>query len=306
VPRRALLDKMLLEEAARVGVEVRQDFEVTEIVRSGTRVTGVRGKTKSGETVEESAKIVVGADGRNSVVAQAVKADLQKDGPSGCAYYYALWSGVHADGMDVTIGEGKALGWVPTHDGLTRVFAAWTENAFPGSRNDMAGTYHKVLMSDSRASDLLSPAKMEGQMLGTDFGTSAFMRAAYGPGWALVGDASYYENPIAAHGILNAFRDAEFLAMALDHTFSGRTPAQDALRDYELSRNEAETPLYESAARRSTLSGPPPHVRRLIENLVGKQEDIDAFFGVDAGTVNYSDFFTDENLQRIAGKATAA
>jgi flavin-dependent dehydrogenase len=306
VPRRAALDKLLLEEAARVGVEVRQDFEVTEIVRSGTRVTGVRGKTKSGETVEESAKIVVGADGRNSVVAQAVKAELQKDGPAGCAYYYALWSGVKADSADVTMREGRAYGWAPTHDGLTRVFAAWSEAAFPGSANDVDGTYQKVLKSDPRISDLLASGKMEGKILGTGFGVSAFMRASYGPGWALVGDAGYYENPLAAHGIMNAFRDAEWMAMALDNTFSGRSPAQDALRDFEVNRNEAETPLYESAGRRSTLSPSPENIRNLIKALEGKQDDINAFFGVDVGTVAYSDFFTQENLQRIAGKATAS
>jgi flavin-dependent dehydrogenase len=306
VPRRAALDNMLLEEAARVGVEVRQDFEVTEIVRAGTRVTGVRGRSKSGEAVEESAKVVVGADGRNSIVAQAVSAEVHKDGPIGCAYYYALWSGIQVAEMDVTLREGKAYGWVPTHDGLTRVFAAWTESAYPGSRPDMAGTYQKVLQSDPRAGELIAGGKMEGTLMGTGFDQSAFMRAAYGPGWVLVGDASYYENPIGAHGILNAFRDAEFLAMALDHTFSGRVTAQDALRDYETNRNEIETPLYESAGRRSMLAGAPPHIQGLIKALVGKQDDINAFFGVDAGTVAYADFFTDENMQRIAGRATAA
>jgi len=306
VPGRAALDKMLLEEAGRVGVEVRQDFEVTEIVRAGTRVTGVRGRTKGGETVEELAKLVVGADGRNSMVASAVKAEVQKDGPAGCAYYYALWSGIKASEMDVTLREGKAYGWAPTHDGLTRVFAAWTESAYPGSRNDAEGTYRKVLQSDPRAADLIAGGKMEGAVMGTGAEVSAFMRASYGPGWALVGDAGYYENPIAAHGIMNAFRDAEWMAMALDHTFSGRVTAQDALRDYETNRDEAEMPLYESAGRRSMLAGAPLHIQSLIKALAGKQEDIDAFFGVDAGTVAYSDFFTDENLQRISGKATAA
>jgi flavin-dependent dehydrogenase len=306
VPRRAALDKMLLEEAARVGVEVRQDFDVTEIVRVGTRVTGVRGRTKSGEMVEESAKIVVGADGRNSIVAQTVKPDLQKEGPAGCAYYYALWSGIKAEHMEVVIGDGKAYGWAPTHDGLTRIFAAWTKEAFPRSAQDAEGTYQKILKSDPRVSDLLSGGKMEGKIVGTAFGIPAFMRSCYGPGWALVGDAGCYENPLAAHGIQNAFRDAEWMSMALDNTFAGRSPAQDALRDFETNRNEAEIPLYDSAERRSTLAPPPQNVHRLIKALAGKQDDIDAFFGVDAGTVNFSDFFTEENLQRIIGKATAA
>ena len=42
------------------------------------------------------------------------------------------------------------------------------------------------------------------------------VRQAFGPGWALVGDAGYHRDAITAHGISDAFRDAEFLAIALD------------------------------------------------------------------------------------------
>ena len=41
-----------------------------------------------------------------------------------------------------------------------------------------------------------------------------FLRQAYGPGWALVGDAGYFKDPLTAHGITDALRDAELLANA--------------------------------------------------------------------------------------------
>jgi hypothetical protein len=37
------------------------------------------------------------------------------------------------------------------------------------------------------------------------------MRQAFGPGWALVGDAGYHRDAVTAHGISDAFRDAELL-----------------------------------------------------------------------------------------------
>ena len=43
-----------------------------------------------------------------------------------------------------------------------------------------------------------------------------FFRQAGGPGWALVGDAGYHKDPITAQGMLDAFRDAELLADAVD------------------------------------------------------------------------------------------
>jgi flavin-dependent dehydrogenase len=39
-------------------------------------------------------------------------------------------------------------------------------------------------------------------------------RRPYGPGWALVGDAGYFKDPFAAHGI-TAFRNAELLTDAV-------------------------------------------------------------------------------------------
>ncbi|MGT2468387.1 NAD(P)/FAD-dependent oxidoreductase [Mesorhizobium atlanticum] len=42
-----------------------------------------------------------------------------------------------------------------------------------------------------------------------------YIRQAYGPGWALVGDAGFFRDPITSHGISDALRDAETLARAI-------------------------------------------------------------------------------------------
>ena len=46
-------------------------------------------------------------------------------------------------------------------------------------------------------------------------GRPGLMRQAFGPGWALVGDAGYFKDPITAHGLTDALRDAELLARAI-------------------------------------------------------------------------------------------
>ena len=51
-----------------------------------------------------------------------------------------------------------------------------------------------------------SNAIMKPVIFGGDHG---FLRQATGPGWALVGDAGYFKDPLTAHGITDAFRDAE-------------------------------------------------------------------------------------------------
>jgi flavin-dependent dehydrogenase len=58
-------------------------------------------------------------------------------------------------------------------------------------------------------------------------------------GWALVGDAGYFKDPLTAHGITDALRDAELLARAI---MQGTT---DALVDYENTRNDLSRRLLE-------------------------------------------------------------
>ena len=50
--------------------------------------------------------------------------------------------------------------------------------------------------------------------LRTFMGRPGHVRRSWGPGWALVGDAGYYKDPVSAHGITDALRDAELVARA--------------------------------------------------------------------------------------------
>jgi len=71
----------------------------------------------------------------------------------------------------------------------------------------------------------------------------AFLRRPFGPGWALVGDAGYVKDPLTAHGITDALRDAELLARA---AVDG-SPA--AFAGYEAQRDVLARPLLDVAER---------------------------------------------------------
>ena len=62
-------------------------------------------------------------------------------------------------------------------------------------------------------------------------GAPGFLRRAWGPGWALVGDAGYFKDPLTAHGITDALRDAELLARAIVAGGDGALAAYQAARD---------------------------------------------------------------------------
>ncbi|HET8953723.1 MAG TPA: FAD-dependent monooxygenase, partial [Solirubrobacteraceae bacterium] len=93
-PRRYVLDTLLAQAAAEAGAELRQGVTVRGLLVEDGRVTGVRGGTSAGELLAERARVVIGADGRNSTVAREAGAEVYEDrGTLTCAYY-AYWTGV--------------------------------------------------------------------------------------------------------------------------------------------------------------------------------------------------------------------
>jgi len=74
-------------------------------------------------------------------------------------------------------------------------------------------------------------------------GLTGYLRDAAGPGWALVGDAGYFKDPITAHGITDALRDAEVLARVV--TSGG----PDAVGRYQAERDELSLRLFRVTGR---------------------------------------------------------
>src|SRR3954452_17637757 len=71
-PRRTVLDQLLVDAAVQAGAELREGFVVDDVLSSGGRVTGVRGHRRGGPQTIERARVVIGADGRHSLVAKTV------------------------------------------------------------------------------------------------------------------------------------------------------------------------------------------------------------------------------------------
>ena len=88
--RRTVLDKLLVDAAVEAGAEVREGFTVEEVLIEDGRVMGIKGRSTGGEPVTERATVVVGADGRYSVVAQTVRPEQYYEKPLLLAGYEGL------------------------------------------------------------------------------------------------------------------------------------------------------------------------------------------------------------------------
>jgi flavin-dependent dehydrogenase len=306
-PRRIVLDALLVEAAVAAGAELREAFTVEEILVDDGRVTGIRGHAKGGETVTERARVVVGADGRHSLVAKAVQPDWYNEVPMLAPAYYAYWSGLPVDNtFETYIRAEDGRGWaaLPTHDDLTCVVQGWPQSEFKANRKDVEGTYMKSFELAPEFAERIRGAKRETRFVGSGDLPGFFLKP-YGPGWALVGDAGYHKHPITAFGITDAFRDAEAVASALDDAFAGRRPYNEAMAGYQSARDEEALPIYEFTCDFAKLEPPPPEMQQLIGAMHGNQEAMDGFVSVMAGTLPAPEFFGPENAGRIMAQAAA-
>jgi flavin-dependent dehydrogenase len=297
-PRRIVLDKILVDAAVEAGAELWEGFAVQEILVEDGRVTGIRGRARGREASTERARIIVGADGMHSLVARTVDAPVYNAQPAVACYYASYWSGIAVAELEVYWRDRRLILAFPTNDNLVCVAIAWQHRRFHEVRADIEGNVLATIDLAPALAERVRRGTREEPFIGTA-DLPSFFRRPYGPGWALVGDAGYHKDPYLAHGISDAFRDAELLVEAIDAGFSGRQPLDEALAGYERRRNEAVMPIYRLNSHLAELEPPSPDTLQLRAALRGNQEDTDRYFGVSAGTVSVQEFFSRENIQRI-------
>jgi 2-polyprenyl-6-methoxyphenol hydroxylase-like FAD-dependent oxidoreductase len=301
-PRRTVLDELLVRAASEAGAEVREDFTVADVVIDDGRVVGIRGHGKDGQTVTEHAQVVIGADGRYSLVARAVGPEQYNEKPQLLCGYYSYWSGLPVEGrFDVYVRPGRGWATAPTHDGLTLVVAGWPFAELEANRHDIEGNYMKTFELAPEFVERMRGAKREARFAGT--AVPNYFRRPYGPGWALVGDAGYNKDFITAQGITDAFRDAELCVTALDQALSGARPFDVAMSEYQSTRDEHVLPMFEFTCQLATLEPPPPEMQQLLAAVHGNQEAMDGFARVNAGVTSPAEFFSEQSVGRIFAAA---
>jgi flavin-dependent dehydrogenase len=291
-----------VDAASEAGAEIREGFTVEEIVLEDGRVTGIRGRGADGRTVTEHARVVVGADGRHSLVARAVKPERYHEKPPLLCGYYTYWSGLPMDGrFETFVRPERGFAAWPTNDDLTVVIGGWPYAELEANRGDIEGNYLKMLELAPAFAERVHAATREARFVGT--AVPNWFRRPYGPGWALVGDAGYNKDFITGHGIHDAFRDAELCAAALDQTFAGARPFEAAMGEYQSRRDRQVLPMYELTTQLATLEPPPPEWQQLMAAMLGNQDAMDGFARVLAGVTSPAEFFSEENAGRILAAA---
>ena len=246
-PRRYILDRILADAAQEAGADIRFGASFVDVLRDDEgRVEGV---LFDGQDRRQTAyaPLVIGADGRRSTVARRVKAPVLRQARHATNCIYAYVAGLPNDGYQWFHQEHLVAGAIPTHDDAHCVFASTTPSRLRDSiqaHGREAALLRLVTESNPKFGQLLEASKPTARpvIYGGDLG---FLRQATGDGWALVGDAGYFKDPLTAHGITDAFRDAE----TLSQTILDDMP----LSHYQTVRNASSAELFDVTDRIAAL-----------------------------------------------------
>jgi flavin-dependent dehydrogenase len=232
-------DELLLARARELGVEVVQPCKVSEVLFDGDRAVGVRAMpADSDQPVELTARVVIDATGRGSMLASRFRNKRRLQGLEMTAVYS------HYHGVRRLEGELEGdirvvlfdHGWfwvIPFRGDVTSVGAvchkSWMAERNGQSFEDfLRRTIQLVpyLIDVMDGSERVAPVRTA-----ADF--SYGVQRITGPGWLCVGDAFGFIDPLFSTGVHLGLRGAQLAAATVDTALAaGRVPDADELDAY--------------------------------------------------------------------------
>jgi flavin-dependent dehydrogenase len=295
--RRVVLDRLLVEGAAAAGVDVRTGARVTGLLREDGRVAGVR----VGEQ-RLSARLVVGADGRGSTVAELVGAREYRLAAPGRVFAWAYFEGVDPDGHlrlaslgDLTYVAG------PTDAGLYLAAACPPMKDRTPFLADREGNYTAALAAWPELAGLLAGARRSGPIR-VMANWHGYFRQPVGPGWALLGDAGNFKDPSPAQGMADALRQGERLADAIAAGFSD-DDLDAKLRRWGRWRDKDGSEMHWFAADMGAAPKARPLADQILRDIANDGEDTRKFLRMLNHEIGPSRVFTLRRIVRAAGRA---
>ncbi|HVB32553.1 MAG TPA: FAD-dependent oxidoreductase [Gemmatimonadaceae bacterium] len=237
--RRELLDPILVDCARRAGVEVYEGVRVVDLDRDAAgRVTGVVTLSPDGARAVRSARVVVGADGLHSVVAQRLGVARRRPWPRRIALT-AHFRGV--DGMgafgEMHVARDGYVGLASVDGGLVNVSAVFPHRAAAAIARDRAAFLDDWLSRQPQLAPRFAHAQRADDVRAVGpFASHA--RRAWAPGALLVGDAADFFDPFTGEGIYSALRGGELAAIYARAALAATSPAEadTALAAYDRAR----------------------------------------------------------------------
>ena len=255
-PRRTVLDNILVDVARQAGADVREATKFTGVEWKGGRVSAVTWSDRKGNTGTIDTKLLIGADGRRSSVAEALgvaKPYRRNENGRGLVFMYV------DDPYPADSPERKKLFQWRVGDTLGMYFPTCDNGGlilFMPPREQVAGFDQGLVHWNERLEQYpLLKQRIAGGAPRTKLRKAAdpfsYFRRSSGPGWALVGDAGHFKDPVIAQGVRDGIYYGRRLGMTAAGALDNPTWLDNRLYDWELKRDRECIVSYHFALRLS-------------------------------------------------------
>ncbi|MEJ7838409.1 MAG: FAD-dependent monooxygenase [Thermomicrobiales bacterium] len=237
---RKVLDNLLLERAKSHGVHVVEQAHVREVIQHAGRVAGVVASIDGArETLR--APIVIGADGRNSVIRRALNLEIPLRWPrkTGLVTHYRNVRDLDRLG-EMHIGQRTYAGFAVIEDGLTNLTIVSDVKDVANRKGSIDSFFADALESLPEVSRKLDGAERIGGIRGVG-SMGARARRISGDGFLLVGDAASFLDPFAGEGVYEAIRGALLAGPIVSAALTAGNCSARPLRSYSLLRHRQFT-----------------------------------------------------------------
>jgi len=304
--RRFVLDPILADAAVAAGADVRMGTKVTGLLEERGRVVGVRFVRKGVES-RIRARLVVGADGRESTVAKLSGARRYNVTRNDRWYYWTYF-----EGADLTVTPTFVLHrWGDRHifagpadNGLYIVGVSPQQHEKQAFRENRHDSLMEHVHSCRPVAEVLSEAKVADKIYGI-LRFDGYFRESSGPGWVLIGDAGHFKDPAAGRGIGDAFHQVERLVPAIIKALRGPDAGMDrATAAFTRWRDRHYAPFYGLAGDLGRVGPLPAIVPEVVAGMYARGE-IDHFLRLFSHQASPSDLLTPGRILAAAGRRLA-
>ena len=240
---RSRFDEILLRNAARKGVDVREGSRVLGVLDDGDRVGGVRYADADGVEHVVRAEYVVDASGNTSrlhgqVAGQRVYSDFFRN--------LAVFGYFEGGGRLPKPNDGNIFcaafdeGWlwyIPLRDDLTSVGAVVGPEHTAAIQRDPRGAWRRMIDSCPEVRDLLrgvptaTAAPYDVVRVRKDY--SYWKKGFWKPGMVLVGDAACFVDPVLSSGVHLATYGALLAARSINACLEGGLEEKRSFTEFE-------------------------------------------------------------------------
>ncbi len=213
---RAEMDHQLLERARAIGVTVLEETQAA-ILAGDKGVRGVLLKSSTG-TTEATALIVIDATGRSSALAQ--RSGLARKGPprraSLVAFKAHLRDASPAPGTcEIYFYPGGYGGLSDIEKGLSNLCFIVAAEDVRACQADPERAMREIVTKNSRASQSLAHARIEGKWLAVALESFGRRRPVPTTGLLMIGDAAAFIDPFTGSGMLMALEGGALAASVI-------------------------------------------------------------------------------------------